>query len=110
MTQLPEMSRAEEAEFWRTHDATDYLDEFASVELTKTPRPDNHCFQCQKVMRSRYVNVEIALGRAVIRDLRELYCPDGHEARLSPEAQRLVNAIEAVLNLAASTHFALLVD
>ena len=53
-----------------------------------------------------YVNVETSLGRAIIRDLRELYCPDEHESRLSPEAQRLVDAIEAVLRLASSTRFA----
>ena len=103
---LPKMSRAEEAEFWKTHDSADFMDEFEPVELIRTPKPDSHCSQCQKVMRSRYVNIETSLGRVVIRDLRELYCPDGHESRLSPEAQRLVDAIEAVLQLAASTRFA----
>ncbi len=29
----------------------------------------------------------------------DLYCPEGHETRLSPEAQRLADAIEAVLRL-----------
>ena len=99
MAKLPEMTRSEEAEFWKTHDSTDFMDEFESVELLKTPKPEGRCFQCQKVMRSRYVNVETSSGRATIRDLRELYCPDGHESRLSPEAQRLVDAIEAVLRL-----------
>ena len=106
MAKLPEMSRTEEADFWETHDSTDFLDEFESVELINTPKPNNRCSQCQKVMRSRYVDVETSLGQAIIRDLRELYCPDDHESRLSPEAQRLVDAIEAVLRLASSTRFA----
>ena len=50
-------------------------------------------------MLSRYVDVDLAGGRAQLRQVRQLYCPDGHESRLAPEAQRLADAVEAVLRL-----------
>jgi hypothetical protein len=45
------------------------------------------------------VEVDLAGGLAQLRRLRQLYCPDGHESRLAPEAQRLADAVEAVLRL-----------
>jgi hypothetical protein len=50
-------------------------------------------------MLSRYVDVDLAGGRAQLRQVRQLYCPDGHESHLAPEAQRLADAVEAVLRL-----------
>jgi len=99
MTNIPEMSRSEEAEFWKTHDATDYLDEMEPVTVIRGPRPRNRCSVCDRVMLSRYVDVDLAGGRVQLRRLRQLYCPVGYESRLAPEAQRLVDAIEAVLRL-----------
>jgi hypothetical protein len=93
------MSRAEEAEFWKTHDATDFLDDLEPIVASRGPRPKHRCAHCDKLLLSRYVNVEVASGRAVMRNLRELYCPDSHETHLAPEAQRLIEAIEAVLRL-----------
>ena len=93
------MTRAQEAKFWETHDATDYLDEMEPVTVTAGPRPRNRCSVCSQVMLSRYVDMDLAGGRAQLRQLRQLYCPAGHESRLAPEAQRLADAMEAVLRL-----------
>ncbi len=100
MAKIATMTRGEEAEFWKTHDATDYLDDSEPVEVETGPRPQNRCLICSDVLLSRYVDVELAGGRAVLRGLRELYCRQGHEVRLAPEAQRIADAIEAVLGLA----------
>jgi hypothetical protein len=99
MDKLPTMSRVEESKFWETHDATDYLDAMESVSVTVGPRPRNRCPKCKKTLLSRYVDVNLADDRVQLRGLRQLYCPDGHESRLAPEAQRLVDAIEAVMRL-----------
>ncbi|MCX6031432.1 MAG: hypothetical protein NT169_19305 [Chloroflexi bacterium] len=99
MDKLPTMSRVEEGKFWETRNATDYLDATQPVSVTVGPRPRNRCPKCEQTLLSRYVDVSLADGRAQLRGLRQLYCPDGHETRLAPEAQRLVDAIEAVLHL-----------
>jgi len=100
LNKLPEMTREEEAGFWVDHDATDYLDEFKPVALARGPKPTNLCSQCQKVLLSRYIDVEVGHGQVVVRNVRELHCPDAHEKRLAPEAQMLVEALEAVVRLA----------
>jgi hypothetical protein len=100
MAGLHEMSRKEERKFWETQSSADYWDDMEPVELTTGPRPDNRCDTCGDVMLSRYVDVELAGGRVVLRGVRQLYCRQGHETRLSPEAKRVVDAIEAVLRLA----------
>ena len=99
MSKLPDMSREQEAEFWKTHDSTDFLENYEAVTVTRGKRPEQKCAHCGKRLLSRYVDVEVASGWVVMRQLRELYCPDAHESRLTPEAQRLVDAIEAVLRL-----------
>ena len=99
MTGMPEMTRDQEAKFWETHDATDYLDEMEPVTVTVGPRLRNRCSVCDQVLLSRYVDIELAGGRAQLRQLRQLYCPAGHESHLAPEAQRLADAVEAVLRL-----------
>lgn len=98
MAEIPKMTREEEAEFWKTHDVTDY-DDSEPIKVEMGPRPRNHCMVCDDVLLSRYVNIEVAGGRVVLRELRELYCRQGHETRLAPEAQRIVDAIEAVIGL-----------
>ncbi len=100
MAKIPEMTQTQEGQFWETHDATDYLDEMVAVEVTAGPRPQNKCSVCGKVMLSREVDVNLASGQVQLRQLRQLYCPNEHETRLADEAQRLVDAIEAVLRLA----------
>lgn len=99
MEKIPKMTRQEEAKFWETHDATDYLDDSEPVEVKMGPRPQNRCQVCGDVLLSRYTDVELAAGRAVLRGLRELYCRQGHETCLAPEAKRIVNAVKAVLDL-----------
>jgi hypothetical protein len=99
MAEIPKMTRGEEAEFWKTHDATDYLDASEPIEVEMGPLSRNRCLDCGDVLLSRYVDVQVVGGRAVLRGLRELYCRQGHETRLAPEAQRIVDAIEAVLGL-----------
>ena len=99
MDELPTMSRVEEGKFWETRDATDYLDATQPVALAVGARPHNRCAKCKKTLLSRYVDATVAGGRAQLRQLRQLYCPDGHETHLAPEAQRLVDAVEAVMRL-----------
>ncbi|NUM45470.1 MAG: hypothetical protein HUU38_12265 [Anaerolineales bacterium] len=94
------MTREEETQYWETHDSTDYLEAFEPVTFARAPKPNLHCSQCQKIFLSRYIDVEISNGQVVVRHIRELYCPDSHEKRLSLEAQMLVNALEAVVKLA----------
>ncbi len=101
MAKIPEMTPTQEGQFWETHDATDYLDEMVAVEVTVGPQPQNKCNVCGKVMLSHEVDVNLATGKVQLRQLRQLYCPDEHESRLADEAQRLVDAIEAVLRLAS---------
>ncbi|MBM4466525.1 MAG: hypothetical protein FJ014_13385 [Chloroflexi bacterium] len=91
------MTRDQEAKLWETHDATDYLDEMEPVAVTIGPRPRNRCSVCSQVLLSRYVAIDLACGRAQLRQVRQLYCPAGHESRLAPEAQRLADAVELVL-------------
>jgi len=100
MSKLAEMSRDEEREFWGTHSSADYWNEMESVELVRGPRPKNRCATCGNIMVSRYVDVELAGGRVVLRGVRQLHCREEHETHLAPEAQRVVDAIEAVLRLA----------
>lgn len=57
MTHILQMTRSQEAEFWETHDATDYLDTMEPVTLTTGSRPSNHCSVCGRVLLSRYVDV-----------------------------------------------------
>lgn len=99
MDKLPTMSRVAESRFWDTHDATDYLDAMEPVAVTVGPRPCNRCPKCKKTLLARYVDVNLAGDRVQLRGLRQIYCPDGHVSRLAPEAQRLVDAIEAVMRL-----------
>ena len=98
-TSIPEMTPAQEAKFWETHDATDHLDEMEPVTVTVGPRPQNRCSLCGRTLFSRCVDMDLAGNRAQLRGLRQLYCPMGHETRLTPEAQRLTYAVEAVLRL-----------
>ncbi len=100
MAKTPEMTRTEAGAFWETHDATDYLEDMVAVDVTTGPRPQNNCPTCGQIMLSRMVDVTLAAGRVQLRQLRQVYCPEGHETHLAAEAQRLVDAIEAVLRLA----------
>ena len=100
MAKIPAMTRGEEQQFWESHDATDFLEDMEPVAVTRMPRPDSGCFVCGETMRSRYVDFEIADKRLQLRRTRELYCPNGHESRLAPEDQRLVDVLEAVSRLA----------
>jgi hypothetical protein len=100
MSKLPDMSREEEAEFWKTHDATDFFADYEPTTMSRGKRPKHKCTNCGKRLLSHYVDVEVASGWVVMRQMRELYCPDSHESRLAPESQRLVDAIAAVVRLA----------
>ena len=99
MPKTPETTWIEEHEFWKTHDAIDYLDDMEPVPVNMGARPQNHCSVCGRLMLSNSVDMDWAGGRAQLRDLRQLYCPEGHETYLAREAQRLVDAIEAVVRL-----------
>jgi hypothetical protein len=48
---------------------------------------------------SHYVDIDLAGGRAQLRQVRQLYCPAGHESRLAPEAQRLVDNVSLAPSL-----------
>lgn len=100
MPKLANMSREEEAEFWKTNDSTDFLDNYEATTLIRGKRPTHKCSSCGKRLLSHYVDVKVAAGRVVMRQMRELYCPDSHESYLASESQRLVNAVEAVMDLA----------
>lgn len=103
MAKLPGMTREEEAEFWKTHSAVDYLDDMEPVEVEFHPSIKSardlspRCEVCDDVLLSRYIDVDIAEGRVTLNGLRQLYCRQGHTKRLAPEAERLVEKITADL-------------
>ena len=104
LKEIPEFeTEEEEAEFWDTHDSTEYVDWDEAEVLepdpaVKSPRDlSPRCPVCDDVLLSRYMDVEVAGGRATLHGLRELYCQEGHITRLAPEAEELVKAVEAVI-------------
>ncbi len=103
MAKLPEMTREEEAEFWKTHSSIDYLDDMEPVEVEldpsiKSPRDlSPRCSVCDDVLLSRYVDLEVAGGRATLHNLRQLYCRQGHTVKLASEAEETVRKVEVAL-------------
>lgn len=97
------MTREEEAQFWATHSSADYWEDLEEVsakpngDTEKHPRRSPRCPVCGEVLLSRYVERETADGRATIHRLRELYCRQGHFARLADDAERVVRAVEKTL-------------
>ncbi len=96
-------TRKEAAEFWDTHSSADYWDELEEVELKLDPsikKPRDLSPRCpldDKILVSRYIDMHLAEGRVRLEKLEELYCRQGHYARLAPEAEQLVREIEATL-------------
>ncbi|MBM4458834.1 MAG: hypothetical protein FJ011_13865 [Chloroflexi bacterium] len=107
MAKIPEMTREEEAEFWKTHSSVDYLDDMEPVEVEFHPNIKNsrdlsrRCPVCDDVLLFRYANRDAAGGRVTLHRLMEFYCRQGHGVWLAPEAAKELRAIEAVLDLRA---------
>ncbi|MBI3761505.1 MAG: hypothetical protein HY260_06540 [Chloroflexi bacterium] len=92
-------SEKEEADFWASHDTTEYVDwNTAEVIAPGTFLPSPHCSIDGSLLLSRYVDLEVAHGTVVVRNLRQLYCRHGHprETRLAPEAEERVRIFEAL--------------
>jgi hypothetical protein len=94
----------EEAEFWDTHDSTEYIDWDKAVTLklhssVKSPRDlSPRCpHHKNQVLYSRWRAIQIANGFASLNRMRELYCPRGDYTRLAPETETLVKKAEAAL-------------
>ena len=102
MAKIPEMSREEEAEFWRTHCSVDYLDDMEPVEVEfhpriKSPRDlSRRCPVCDDVLLFRYADRDVGGGQITLHRLMEFYCRQGHGVWLDSETEKLVRAIEAV--------------
>ena len=96
MKKIPDFkSIEEEAEFWDTHDSTEYLDWSEAVEVEDAPRPlSPRCPVCGEILLSRYVEKDVVGGLVTIHRLRELYCPEGHYTGLAEESRKLVEAVE----------------
>ena len=98
---LPQFkSTEEEAEFWKTHSTADFQDELEPVEMTVKPGPEGLSPRCpldNQIMLSRYIDLHLGNGRVTLEGLEELYCPKGDYARLAPEAEQLVQAIQETL-------------
>lgn len=98
------MSRKEEAEFWDSHDATEFDDgefeEEGILEVAphiKSPRDlSPRCPKDDKVLLTRYVDLEIADGRLILRHVPELYCREGHFTMLPAEVEKDIRILEAV--------------
>lgn len=96
-------TREEAAQFWDTHSSVDYLDDLEEVELKvhpsiKSPRDlSPRCPLDDQIMLSRFIDLHLANGQVTLEKLEELYCRKGHYARLAPEAQQLVEEVEAAL-------------
>lgn len=99
---IPEFkSYKEEAEFWDTHDSTEYeFEEEGILEVAphiKSPRDlSPRCPEDDKVLLTRYIDLEIAGGRMVLRRVPQLYCRDGHYTALLPKVEMEVRVLEAV--------------
>jgi len=106
MAKLPKMTREEEAEFWKTHDTTEYWDDMEDVDLKvhpriKSPRDlSRRCPVCDDRLLFRYLDRD-AGGGQVTMHLRQFYCSKGHYEELASESEKLARAIEAVLDLRA---------
>jgi hypothetical protein len=96
-------TREEAARFWDTHSSVDYLNDLEEVELEvdpsiKSPRDlSPRCPLDNQGMLSRFIDLYLADGRVKLEKLEELYCRQGHYARLAPETERLVREIKATL-------------
>jgi len=96
-------TREEAAEFWDTHSSADYWNQMEEVKLEVDPsvkKPRDLSPRCpldDRIMLSRYIDIHLGGGRVTLEKIEELYCRTGHYARLAPEAERLVRAIESAL-------------
>lgn len=97
-------SEREEAEFWDTHDSTEYVDWDKAVKLEPHPAltsPRDLSPRCPRhknqVLYTRWRTIVIADGFASLHKVRELYCPRGDYTRLAPETARIVKQAEAAL-------------
>jgi hypothetical protein len=105
MAKIPDMTREEEAEFWKTHSSVDYLDDMEPVEVEFHPRIkgprdlSRRCPVCDDVLLFRYADRDVADGQITLHRLMEFYCRQGHGVWLAPGAEKLVKAIEAMLAL-----------
>ena len=99
MSTIPNMTHKEEQFFWQNNDATDYLEDMEPVKLITGSSPKNQCPICHETLLTRLINVELAHGKVELRKVHQRYCKNGHQAHLVEESQRLVDAIESVLNL-----------
>lgn len=101
MTKLPKFKSIKEAaEFWDTHDTTEYFEDMEDVELSvKQERGQPlspRCLHCGSVLFSRHIDHSVLNGRVTLHDLRQLYCPQcGKTQELAPEAKALVEAVTA---------------
>ena len=101
LKEIPEFkTEEEEAEFWDTHDSTEYLDWDEAEVVEGAPLVRSlRCPVCDEVLLSHYVDVEVAGGRATLHGLRELYCQEGHITRLAPEAEEMVRLLKIINKL-----------
>jgi hypothetical protein len=99
---IPEFkTEKEEAEFWDTHDTTEYEFEEEGIlevaaHITSPQGLSPRCPKDKKILLTRYVDVEIAGGRLILRHVRELYCREGHYATYPPEVEQDIRVHEAV--------------
>ena len=99
MAKIPEFKSVKEAaEFWDTHDTTEYFDDMEDAELSVkgeqslSPR----CEHCGDILLSRYIDLDILDGALALHNARQLYCRRcGHTIRLAPETEALVEALSA---------------
>jgi len=95
-------TREEAAEYWATHDTTDYWDDMEPVEVEFDPRIkgprdlSRRCPVCEDVLLFRYADRDVSGGQITLHHLREFYCRQGHGVWLDSGAEKLVRAIEAV--------------
>lgn len=98
---LPQLkTEAEEADFWASHDSTEYLDWDRGEWVVQAPLVrSSRCPVCGQVLLSRYVDVDVAGGRVTLHKMRELYCPQEHVVRLAPESEELIKRLSAFLEI-----------
>lgn len=101
MARLPRFKSIKEAaEFWDTHDTTEYFEDMDDVELSvgreKGQSLSPRCIHCGSMLLSRRIDLDVLDGRITLHDLCQLYCAKcGKTQELAPEAEALVEAVTA---------------
>jgi len=95
---IPEFKDDQEtAEFWDGTDSAEFMQDGEVVEITREPPKKGRCGHCGAQVSLRYVEISLFDGVMTLHRMKEYYCPSCHRVRLSREARREIERLEANL-------------